>query len=226
MINLKLLIWVTSDCNLKCPLCNQNYTIITHLNYQMSMEELRHIIDSCKVRGIRFSNIELIGGEPTLWKHLRDGVEALKEITDDVWFVTNGNDPELVISLGLKHWIVSTNQCTQAQLERFAGHYDKIKYNPCAHKIVPDIPLPDSLPAICNVSHSPFNSSIEENGLGYLFGDVYYCNCIVALGDMTPITNDLICRFEDDFVMKFAEKKFDKPACQRCLCNDKVWTRI
>lgn len=226
MVNLKLLIWVTSDCNLKCPLCNQNYTIIMNPNYQMSMKELRHIIDSCKSRGIHFSVIELIGGEPTLWKHLKEGVKALKEITDDVFFVTNGNNPELVTSLGLKHWIVSTSQCTQAQLERFAGYHDKIKYNAHAHRKVPDIPFPNVLPAYCVVDRSPFDPNIKENGIGYLFGKVYYCNCGYALSDKTPITDDVVCDFEDDFVTKFAEKKWDKPMCQRCLCNDYVWRQL
>jgi hypothetical protein len=195
-------------------------------DYQMGMDELKNIISSCKRRGIHFSIIELIGGEPTLWVNLQEGVEALKEITDDLFFVTNGNNPELVMSLGLKHWIVSTSQASPEQVKKYECCSSQFLRNDHHHKKVPTVPVPNSLPADCVVDRDPFNPVQLENGMAYLKGNVYYCNLGFALSDRVPLTSDMICNFEDDFVTKFSNKKFDKKICQYCLCNGNVWRAI
>ena len=226
MINLKLLVWVTSDCNLTCPLCNQFHSMGINLGYHMPLNEVKNLVESCKRRNIHFSVIELIGGEPTLWVNLKEGIKILNEITDDIFFVTNGQNPELVISLGLKHWIVSTSQATKAQWERFKGHTDKIICNVHQHKIVPVNAIPNSIPAVCVVAVDPFNPIQRENGIGYLRGKMYYCNLAFALSDRVPLTDDMWCDLEDDFVTKFSNKTFDKEICKYCLCNGKVWSQI
>jgi organic radical activating enzyme len=226
MIHQKLLIWVTSDCNLSCPLCNQSHSIELNPGYQMSIAEVKKIVSSCKRRGIHFSVIELIGGEPSMWKNIKEGIKLLNEITDDIFFVTNGSNSELVIGLGLKHWILSTSQATKKQLLEYKDHFPKMGFNSHSHKRVPLTPVPDTIPAECVVGISPFNSNIKENGVAYLRGKVYYCNLAFAASNLVPVTDDMVCDFEDDFITKFADKKFDKEICQYCLCNSKVWNKL
>jgi hypothetical protein len=192
----------------------------------MPMSEVQHIVDSCKKRGIYFSVIEITGGEVTLWENLEEGVEALWEITDDIFFVTNGNNPKRVINLGLKHWILSTSQATKEQIKEYKNYLPQMGVNGHAHKPVYREPILGTLPAMCVAGISPFNSKVRENSIEYLKGKVYYCNSIFPLSCKMPLTDDLVCDFEDDFLTKYKNRRFDKKVCQICLCNSRVWSRV
>lgn len=220
----KFLIWVTSDCNMSCPLCNQAHTMRTHKGYQMSMKEVFGIVESCKKRGIHFEDIELIGGEPTLWINLKEGVKELKKITDHIFFVTNGTNPEIPPASGVDRWVVSISQVTRENKKVFAKYgTSKMKFTGHYHKKVPDKPLDGVLPADCVASRCTFPPHQPENNIVYLKGKMYYCNLVVGLSDRLPIEEDTVCDFEDDFLSFFKDKKFDKEMCRYCLCNHKVW---
>ena len=217
-------IWVTSDCNLSCKWCSQKYTIQENLHYQMSMEEVNYIVESCKKRGIHFDIIEITGGEPSVWENIREGVKAFQQICDQVTLVTNGNNADLIISLNLEHWIVSASQATKEQLQ----HYDKVKHkidiNSHIHKQPPASPIPNTLPAQCCVSVS--KQGFRQNAIEYIRGKVYYCCDAFTYGRHEGLTDDIVCDFENDFLAFFSDKKFDKAICQYCLCNGKVWSKI
>jgi len=224
----RLVIWVTSVCNLSCKFCNQRYTMDNNKDYQMPLEEVNYIVDSCKSRGIRFNIIEVTGGEPTLWVNIKEGIKLLNQITDTLTLVTNGNNPELVISLGLKGWGVSVSQATEKQLAGFSGVTDRAFMNTHIHKQVPVMLIENSLPAVCCVRSDPDLHPLpgEVNSMMYIRGKVHYCNCAFALQERTPLTENTVCNFEDDFITKYADKKYDQEMCKYCLCNSHVWTSI
>jgi hypothetical protein len=224
----RLVIWVTSVCNLSCKFCNQRYTMDNNPEYQMSIDEVKYIVNSCLERGIHFDIIEITGGEPSLWENITEGVPLLNQITKTLTLVTNGNNPDLIISLGLKGWGVSATQATKEQLAKFDRVRDRAFINGHTHKQVPFVPIEDSLPAACCVRGDPDLHAMagEVNSMMYIRGNVYYCNCAFALQERIPLNEDVVCKFEDDFVAKFINKQYDQEMCKYCLCNSNVWNKI
>jgi organic radical activating enzyme len=214
-----MVIWTTSDCTLHCEYCNQGYTIEQNKDYQMSMNEVNYIVDSCKKRDIHFGVIELGGGEPTLWVNLKEGIEKFRSICDEVYLTTNGNNPELVISLGLKAWTVSVSQATKKQLAKYEPYKDRIIFNNHSHHSLPEEPI--GLPGICCVK--AFRDGTPENCLSYICGKVYYCCLAFANTRKAVMSDNIICDFEDDFLTKFSDKTFEEDICNYCVCNAKIF---
>ena len=225
-MNLRLLVWVTSDCNLHCKFCSQTYTREVFKNYQMSMEEVITIVRSLKKRKIHINTIELTGGEPSLWENIEEGVKAFKTVCDTVTLVTNGNAPEKILNLNLKHWIVSASQATKIQMEYYSKHNKMgvIVYNRHLHKQLPTEVIKDSLPANCCVSQDCFN--VPQESFLYISGKVYYCCNAFAISKEVGLNENIECDFEDDFVKKFSNKTFMESVCSYCICNRKVWSKI
>jgi len=195
-----------------------------HAGYEMSIREINHIVYSCLKRDIRFNTIELTGGEASLWKHLEYGYAKFGLIADTITMVTNGNNANRVIGLGMKNWIVSESQATPAQMEQYKPHANRIVFNSHKHKKLPTSPLPNSLPAQCCVSRSP--EGVPQLPIEYIRGKVYFCCDCFAHSEYCEMTPDLVCSFEDNFLQHFTVRDFNKPICQYCLCNSKVWERI
>ena len=215
----RLLIWVTSDCNLSCVNCSQSLTMQSFQGYQMSLQEVQKIID----KGLRYNIIEITGGEPTKWINIVEGVKLFKTIADEVTLTTNGNNPELVMSLGLNNYIVSSSQATKEQILKFAPDYHKIIFNSHKHKKLPTKPIADTLPADCCVRSTPYGE--PQNNLMYIKGMVYYC-CNAFNNNLIAPDSDLKCSFDADFLKYFRYKKYDKNICSVCVCNSKVWNKI
>ena len=220
----RLYIWVTSDCNLSCPYCSQAYTMRQHKGYQMDLQEIHSIVNSCKERGLYFDIIEITGGEPSLWKNIEEGVKLFAEICDMVTLATNGNNPELILSLGLKTWIVSASQATPKQMKKYEPVKHKLTINSHTHKKAPDHPVFNSLPAICCSRVTPQGEA--QVSMQYLKGNVYYCCDAFAHTEYVEESDSIVCSFEDDFLVKYKDKKYDQKICQYCLCNQNVWKTI
>lgn len=220
----RFVIWVTSDCNLACKYCSQSYTMNQNKGYQMPIEEVAHIVKSCGERGIHFDTIEITGGEPSLWKNIKTGVQMFQQICNNVTLVTNGNDPDLIISLGLNHWGVSSSQASSGQLEKYDSVRSKVFFNGHTHRKLPDKPIENSLPADCTLKNDPHGN--PQNAMAYILGKVYYCCNAFALSERVGMSDNIVCDFEEDFVSKFENKTFNEPICSVCLCNPKVWNSI
>lgn len=221
---IRLLIWVTSECNLSCKWCNQAFTMKSYSHYQMSQQEVIHIVNSCERRGIRFDVIELTGGESSLWKNIEFGAKWFSTICDQVTLVTNGNNPGLIKSLGLQSWIVSESQATSEQMEQYKDVSNKVVINSHEHKKSPAIAVKGVLPADCCVKIDSYG--IAQNLIEYIKGKIYYCCTAFAISQYVKLTPDLVCDFEDDFLQRFSEKKYNKEICKYCLCNTKIWNGI
>ena len=222
-MNIRFYIWVTSNCNLACPLCMQDYSMKSNKGYSMSREEIDTIVESCLRRNIRFHVIELTGGEASIWPHLEYGYEQFCRIADSVMLATNGNNPERIIALGMKTWIVSESQATPEQMEHYNPLRTKLIVNNHAHKRVPDTPI-GPLPAACTISRAPDGS--PQNAILYRRGKVYYCCNLPSVEDKVPITPEGVIGFEEDFLAHFSAKKYDQPQCRYCLSNSYVWDRV
>jgi glycosyltransferase involved in cell wall biosynthesis len=221
-----LVLWVTSKCDLNCPLCDQKTVRKSLVGYEMSTDELLGIIASCKQRGLHFSTIEITGGEPSMWSIFESGIKLLSRsgIADKITFITNGNDAERVALTANKYGIrytVSANQATRAQIATHKRLGVGVQFNTSGHLPVPESPIPDSLPARCSQSHDRDGRVVKQ--LEYIKGRVYYCCMALANSSIVGMAPELSCDFEEDFVSYFSNRNFDVPVCSVCLCNEKVW---
>lgn len=221
-----MVLWVTSRCNLDCPLCNQQAARRKYPDYEMSKGELKEFLYSCRRRGITFSGVEIAGGEPSAWPLLGWGLRELRRtsISPFITFITNGNDAEHVASVAAKHEVTYSVSTTQTTPEQVAIHRAKgvgVTWNDHAHRPVPQSPVPDSLPAECSQRRDRTGRIVRH--LLYFNGYVYYC--CMALANSLIVGDDprYRCRYDEDFVEFFSDRKFDVPICSVCLCNEKVW---
>lgn len=223
-MNTRFYIWVTSDCNLACPYCIQKYTMLQNKGYEMSLEEVKHIVDSCKKRGIHFTEIELTGGEASLWAHLEEGYKLFSTICDSVTLATNGNNPERVLALGMKTWIVSASQATPAQMKKYQHVRHLLTVNSHKHKKMPTSPVQGVIPSVCCTRINP--QGVPQIAIEYIRGKVYYCPDCFAHSEHVEMTPDLVCDFEGDFLTRFTNKTYDKEICKYCLGNQKIWNQL
>lgn len=75
-------IYVTSKCNMKCPICYRNFT---HDNEELSLEDIETILINNPSPHISFS-----GGECTTREELPDMIKLAKKYKRDTWIITNG----------------------------------------------------------------------------------------------------------------------------------------
>jgi len=222
----RLYIWVTSDCNLACPYCSQQNTMKENKGYQMSIDEAYRIVKSCQQRNLHFDTIELTGGEASLWKHIREGVVMFGRIADNVTLATNGNNPDLVKSLGMKTWIVSASQATKEQMAKYEPIKRRLTINKHRHKKMPNSPVINSLPALCATSRDPLTGE-PQTCFQYLRGKVYHCCDAAAHCYRLGLSHEeYSCDFEEDFIKRFYHKTYNKEICQYCLANQKVWNQL
>lgn len=224
-----LVLWVTSRCNLDCPYCNQRRVRSSFPEYEMSQEELDYLISSCLQRGIHFDTIELSGGEPTIWPLFESGLRKLSEagIADNLTFITNGRDPEVVAgianSLGLRY-IVSATQCTPSQYNAHERLGVGVWWNKSNHKPIPTSAIPNSLPVVCTQRQNGSGRVIRQ--LSYIAGEIWYCCMAKANSYIVGGNASLHCSFDDDFLSYFSRRATDLPICSVCLCNKLVWDSI
>lgn len=226
---LHLAIYATTQCNLDCPLCSQARLRNENPNYHMSLEEVDHFIESCLRRGIHFREVEITGGEPTLWRHFEEGVKRIYEshVADDVSFVTNGNNPELAVEVSTRYapwYFVSLQQATPQQAHYHRRHGARPLWNTEVHRPPPTRPYPETLPCQCGATISRWGERCI--GLSYFHGTVFYCGLAPSLQYITNPDPQISVPFDEDFITHFSNKKFDRPICAMCLDNQAIWRRI
>lgn len=225
MEKISLLLWTTSKCNLKCPLCCVKFIQKSIPDYEMSIEEVKHIIQSSKDRNIKYEMIHFAGGEPTIWSNLKEATELFYNsgITKNITLISNGTNPEKIFEI--KHMLpcyaISATQINEKQLKLFQNSGHKVVYNFSAHKPLVTKPFDGVLPALCCNLRDYMGTPVNQ--IMYIDGKVYYCCSAPFLCEMTGLTSDLYCDFEDNFINKFMYKTYDKEICRYCFCNDKVW---
>lgn len=226
---MRLMIWVTSLCNLNCPHCSQKPTMAAFRDYNMTLDELRWIVADSVNRGLHYEMIEFTGGEASMWPHLEDAVDIVKAsgICDEIFLVTNGNNPDRIVSLShkLSFYVLSTSQATKFQEAVHKYAKCPVLTNSHKHKPVPHKPIAGTLPATCCVANNPHGKPSDQ--YLYLDGRIYYCcNAFANATILGCMDESLSCSFSDDFVTYFANKDYKHPICSVCVCNANVWGKI
>jgi len=208
----RLSIYVTTECARGCPLCSQRPLMDALPNYQMSVEELVHLITRVKELGIEYREAWLTGGEPTLWHYLRAGVIQLRRHFERVGMNTNGRAPADCL-------LFDEVQVTAypGVEKKFKGH-ENVKFADCRHLKFPNKPVEGALPADCRCN---FHS--------YIAGRLYTCGNVFSrlrhLG-RDPFDPVFSCSVDGNFGEHWERTKDRKKwrdVCKRCLGNRKVW---
>ncbi|MEZ4750221.1 MAG: 4Fe-4S cluster-binding domain-containing protein [Bdellovibrionota bacterium] len=74
----RLSLYVTSICSLDCEECIMQFLMKADPKYQMSLEELDKFISMSEYSNYSFDFL-LTGGEPLIWKNLREGLKRLRQ---------------------------------------------------------------------------------------------------------------------------------------------------
>lgn len=84
-----LTIHLTDTCNLHCPYCYRDSSILKESNDTLSVESIIKIINAALVEG--FNKVIFSGGEPTLWRYFESLLHEIKKIKNvEFHIITNG----------------------------------------------------------------------------------------------------------------------------------------
>jgi radical SAM protein with 4Fe4S-binding SPASM domain len=83
------IIEVTTRCQLRCPGCYMVRRDALNRG-QMTLEQAIRVLDLCReYRGIELETMDILGGEPLLWPHLKEYVDELLRREIKPWIFTN-----------------------------------------------------------------------------------------------------------------------------------------
>ena len=222
----RMSVLVTNLCSGLCENCSQKGFRENYPPYHMSLEELHLFIIQCKKFGIKFEDMTITGGEPTLWKNFIEGIIMIKEsnITNCLTLLTNGHlNAPLKIKEVLKYIDVvyvsyySFNRSGYDELMKMNGQegvcfMEAIDW----HMKRPVSPVKNTIPAICRARFMTF-----------VDGKVYHCpNCFPNLLEL-DIMNDhpeCYCPITDNWIEYFEEiqevsPRYNKDICGICQLN-------
>lgn len=215
----RLSLYVTSVCSLDCEECIMQFLMKADPKYQMSLEELERFIQASEYSNYSFDFL-LTGGEPLIWKNLREGLKRLRRsrICNSIQILSNAMnidrlDDEIMGYLdGLRVSEYSTNKDNiQILLKKWP---DKIWFvNREEFWMNPKTPVPGTLPAKC------------LNPEMLLYKDqVFACphSRSIALSAQSELRlgNPVAPHFMKGlFWLKFAQQA---EICTRCISNQRV----
>jgi len=216
-----LYLWVTAQCQQRCPRCSQAVLRQAAPGYHMSLEEVDELIQAVRQSGYGpFRTVCLVGGDGLLWSHLEEGTHRLAEAgLGPVRVFTNGLAVERA-EIAAPH--VSQFRVSAYQWNASAVQAMRIRCGPKVqvidshkHWALPTGPYgEETLPPDCV-------------GPGYLvYGRHVYACCNspaipMALG--TPIHETPRCRLQPGFMEALLplRQKMDR-YCRACIGNRKV----
>jgi len=229
---LHLVLWVTSCCNLKCPLCNQTTAREVSPGYKMSRAELDHFINSSVERGIKYKTIELSGGgEVSIWPEFEYALKALRDsgVAEELSFITNGANAERVTDLAFTYcpcYHVSLQQATPEQVNIHRSKGVRVFWVNGPHLPSPQKLVDGSLPCSCQLHTDRWGFLVNQ--LLYYSGNVYRC-CPANMHYtffIDGLEKGYCVPFDSDFVTWARGKTLDCNLCAICLCNNKVFDRM
>jgi hypothetical protein len=148
-------LYVISACSLACAECIMQHAMKAYKQYQMSIDEVKQLIDVSEQSNYRFEFI-LTGGEPLLWPNLHEGVRLLRSsritksirIFSNVTHIHQINDEFMHLIDELRISQYPTNHENAKTLK--ARYPDKVVIvDRSEFWPNPDEPLDDVLPAKC-----------------------------------------------------------------------------
>ncbi len=106
------IIEVTRKCQFRCPGC---YMVRRNElgKGEMGLAQAIHILKLCKeFNGVELESMDILGGEPLLWRYLKPYIEVLLSRGIKPWVFTN----MLAISPGLAKWLYERKVCVTGKL--------------------------------------------------------------------------------------------------------------
>jgi hypothetical protein len=85
---------ITQRCNTVCAHCNRGIGSLDWSDVRdMTLDDAKRLADGIKRAPKRVQRIKLVGGEPTVHKHLLEIVNIFNPLCATLWVVTNGKIP-------------------------------------------------------------------------------------------------------------------------------------
>jgi hypothetical protein len=217
---------VTSTCPNACEHCNQSPWMRADPRYQMTVEEIDLFCRCAEASDEPIARVDISGGDPLSWIHLRDGITRLNEChaIKSIWAFTSGvgrdedvkwladNTDSLRLSRHPHNW-----RRVRALRRRLRGRRAHIKIlDKRRHFPLPAAPVPDTTPGRCGC-----------RAACYTRGRIYACPMIPALvGHGWQITPGLVEDIGPNFVdirRHLGEAGANIAACARCVANKRIW---
>jgi len=216
---------VTSACGMHCEHCIMRHLLRAQKDYQMSLEEVQAFIEASERSGYKF-DIMLTGGEPSLWKHLKNGVLMLKRsrICGSLMVFTNATSIESLLDeevigaidkLWISNYKTTDPENVKILQERYASKIDL--HNMFEFWETPQGPVADTLPAEC------------LNGEIFLCNyQVYACPHSASIAHGNGSTILLSNPLRPGFIKGLSRIKNNqqKEICAWCISNNKLRRKI
>lgn len=210
-------------CNMDCPNCTQTPWRKAFSDYQMTPDEVREICRRIKELGLHFTWAHITGGEPALWAFLADGCRIMRESGAfdhiEVWTNCKHTRPiRDVLDSGLVDHIQTQDaNASKTGIRTYRnGGYKLNVITPSEHRVHPDKPVPDSLPAECGCNRlMAFNY--------YIWPCANYYSNMDRLGLNVVTAGQYFSIYEDWKTKMEAVDRMNMEACRVCLANGKVW---
>ena len=223
-----VVMWVTSACPMSCEDCNQFARMQADPDYHMTPNEVNLLCDCADASDKRVPEVHLTGGEPLLWKYLREGVTRLNECRSigPIWVFTSGmglnteldwlaeNVDHIRLSRHPNNW-----RRVKSLYRRLRGHKARIKIaDKRKHTPIPDKPILGTLPGSCVCP-----------SVCYTKGQAYVCPNIATLlaqhGEDWQTNPGLIERMGPNFmdIRRYLGRSGANISwCQLCVGNRRV----
>jgi len=157
----------TAACDGACRHCVARAWMGRNRGEFTSLEDIEALIVWSRTSEYRWRSIILTGGEPMLWRHLREAAELLRRslIADELVMFTNALAAGS--SGGFDRFVLACESLDRVRLSRYQGNEDEVNFilsrcvggkigrarvhtvNNAVWCIPPADPVPDSLPADC-----------------------------------------------------------------------------
>lgn len=231
---LEISLMVTTDCQANCEHCCQSAWRKHNPGYHMSLDELRSFIDYTKQSEYIYDLIIISGGEPFLWDNIFEGIQLLRlsGIAREISIFSNGlalekfNPTDFNFIYQMVNSIRVTNLGFNSKLflqfKNWLSLRKKFYFIDYSNFfIIPDNPVPNSLPADCGCPHFSFTQG--KLNICTLALDIYY-----RLSDKSnihdkPFGFPLCKNYLDNII---SQRTFSYNICLYCISNNNVRSQL
>ena len=213
----RLAIFTTGACDMSCAHCSQAEFRKHHKHQDFAV--VKHVLDTIKANKPEMV-MSITGGEPTMWPHLRECLEYIKQLGfADCWMYSNGSNADItagIVADGLVN-ILRTNAANcRKDLIALRGKYPEIvRISSAGHIPLPKSPTWNSLPAACNCP-----------GVALQGEYIYPCPNFYSIHirhkwDMESYVGKAVFRYDDpDWLEKIqAVNRYNMRHCMFCEAN-------
>lgn len=244
-MNASINLLVTGLCSGGCEFCSVQPWMDCNYSYHMSLKEVDDFIYYSRLSNYKFKRIGIIGGEPLLWKHQREGLKVLYEanIAESIRITSNG----LIINERNKELLDSIlPYIHELKISKYIGNEKNIKFalkNLPKEKIkivtqidrfvTPTEFISNSLPADCgcrvfSVSKGRVDACSPVRTMGYLPPE---SNPITLKTEGFIILEDEADKYSTELRKNYLDHfktmdRFSQPYCQACIANAKIHKKV